>query len=279
MTITTKDMIGFRSCMIESEKSQSTVSRYMAVAQSFAAWLGDRPLTKENLILWRGGLEGSAATVNVAVSAVNKLMEHLGRPEMRLKQLRTQRRVFRPKERELSRGEYERLVCTAERQGKERLARIIETICVLGIRVSELRFITAEALDAREVEIRNKGKQRTILLNAELVKKLRKYCRGRGIRSGPVFVTGRGKPVNRTQIWAEMKRLCAAAGVEASKVFPHNLRHLFAVTHYRRHKDIVRLADLLGHSSVNTTRIYLMTSGEEHERELEEMGLVLPDAA
>lgn len=279
MTITGEMLKAYRKELENNETAPATVARYGRVARDFAAWLGKRELTKENLIAWRESLQKNAATVNVAVAAVNRLLTFLGRGELRLKQLRTQRSVYRPAERELSREEYEKLVRTAERLGKLRLARAIETICATGIRVSELGCVTVEALALKQVTIRNKGKTRTILLSAALVRKLHSYCRKQGITSGPVFVTRSGKAIARTQLWTEMKALCKAAGVEASKVFPHNLRHLFAVTHYRQHKDIVRLADLLGHSSVNTTRIYLLTSGTEHRRELDAMGLVLPDAA
>ena len=275
MTITVEMLKDYRRELEGNEAAPTTVARYGRVARDFAAWLGERELTKENLIAWRESLRQSAATVNVAVAAVNRLLTFLGRSELRIKQLRLQRSVYRPAERELSREEYEKLVRQAEQSGKPRLARAIETICATGIRVSELRYVTAEALEEKQVTLRNKGKTRTILLGAALVRKLRLYCRERGITSGPVFVTRSGKAIARTQLWAEMKALCQKAGVEASKVFPHNLRHLFAVTYYRQHKDIVRLADLLGHSSVNTTRIYLLTSGTEHQKELDAMGLVL----
>ena len=277
MTITGEVLTAFRKELRESETAAATEARYLRVAEDFAAWLGERELTKESLLEWRGSQKKSTATVNVSVAALNRLLKFLARDNLCIKQLRTQRSVFRPKDRELSREEYEKLVRTAESGGKERLARAIETICATGIRVSELRYVTVEALEEKQVTVRNKGKTRIILLSAALVRKLRFYCRARGIKRGPVFVTRSGKPIARTQLWAEMKALCELAGVEASKVFPHNLRHLFAVTHYKQHKDIVRLADLLGHNSVNTTRIYLLTSGEEHRRELDAMRLVLPD--
>ena len=279
MTITSAQLNDFCASLIEAEASAGTVRIYRRIAEGFAEWLKDGALTKEALIEWRDSLKGTAATVNVAVAAVNKLTDFLGCPELRLRHLKTQRKVFRSSERELTKREYERLVTTAEELGKERLARIIETLCVLGIRVSELRFITVEALEKREVTIHNKGKTRTIMLHAELRKKLKGYCRKMGIKKGPVFITRTGRPLTENQIRYEMKWLSGKAGVEASKVFPHNLRHLFAVTHYHQHKDIVRLADLLGHSSVNTTRIYLVTSGAEHQQELNAMGLVLPDRA
>lgn len=277
MTITNELIGGFCNYLIEGERSAATVARYVSVVNGLMVWLGDRELCKGVLIAWRDSLTSSAATINVAVSAVNRFTAFLGRPELKLMQLRTQQKAFRDVERELTRDEYECLVDTAERLGKERLARMTETICSLGIRVSELRFITVEALDRKMVTVRNKGKERTVLLNASLTKKLAAYCRRHGIKTGPIFITRTGRPLNRTQIWAEMKALCAAAGVEASKVFPHNLRHLFAVTHYRRHRNLVKLAGLLGHRSVNTTRIYLLESGEEQLKEMD-LGLVRPGA-
>lgn len=279
MTISYEQLQIFRQRLIEDETAMTTVQRYMGVAGRFAAWVGERELTKELLLQWRAELSSIPATVNVAVSAVNRLLDTIGFSALKLRHLKVQNTVYRPESKELSRGEYERLVTTAEQTGKKRLARLIETICVLGIRVSELQYVTVEALERREITITNKGKTRTILMSAALTKKLTSYCREKGIKSGAVFITRSGKALRRTQIWAEMKKLCALAGVEASKVFPHNLRHLFAVTHYRLHKDVVRLADLLGHSSVNTTRIYLKTSGLEHQRELEAMGLVIQKTA
>ena len=278
MTITREQLNAYKKDMIENEIAAATIQRYMGIVERLAAWIGERPLSKELLLDWRAQLNLSVGSVNIAIAAVNRLLDRIGCVHMKLRHLKTQNTVFRPADKELTKEEYTRLVETAERLHKYRLARTIETICVLGIRVSELKFVTVESLDMRTLTVRNKGKTRTILISAELAKKLRAYCRQNGIKSGPVFVTRTGKTMRRTQIWAEMKWLCRAAGVEASKVFPHNLRHLFAVTHYRQHKDIVRLADLLGHSSVNTTRIYLKTSGVAHQRELDAMGLVVQDS-
>ena len=279
MTITDEQRAAYRAYLRRRERAAATVERYMAIIDDLARHLGDKPLAKEALVEWRDCLAQSTGTINVAISAANGLAVFLGRPDLKLRHRKRQRRVYRPAERELTRQEYERLIRTAEAQGRERLARVIETICSLGLRVSELGCITVEALDKKEVTIRCKGKERTVMLNAKLLRKLRAYCKKHGVTSGPVFVTRTGRALGRKQIWAEMKSLCETADVSPGKVFPHNLRHLFAVTHYRQHKDVVRLADLLGHSNVNTTRIYLMTSGEEHRQELENMGLVLPDAA
>jgi len=227
------------------------------------------------MIAWKTTLTGAVSTVNGAISAVNSLLTFLGRSDWKVKQLRTQRRLYRPVNRDLTKDEFMRLVKTAENQGDVRLARAIETIGSTGIRVSELESITVECLTEREVSINNKGKIRAILLTSDLCRKLKQYCREQGIAAGPVFITRSGRPLRRTQLWAEMKRLCRAAGVEPGKVFPHNLRHLFAVIHYRLHRDLAKLADLLGHSSVNTTRIYLIETGKEHHAQLEAMHMVL----
>ncbi|MDE7042167.1 MAG: tyrosine-type recombinase/integrase [Oscillospiraceae bacterium] len=208
------------------------------------------------------------------LSAVNRLLKFLGREECRVRSLRIQRRTFREQSRELTRGEYQRLLDAAAGLGRERLALLMETICATGIRVSEVQYITVEAARAGRTEIRLKGKIRTILLPSKLCRKLLKYARKQKTASGEIFLTRSGAPVSRRQIWREMKALCKEAGVEASKVFPHNLRHLFATAFYRACRDIVKLADVLGHSSIDTTRIYLITTGAEHARQMEKLGLV-----
>ena len=188
--------------------------------------------------------------------------------------LKVQRRLFRDAGRELTRQEYERLLAAARARGQERLALLMEAICATGIRVSEVRYITVEAAQRGRTEISLKGKIRTILLPGKLCRKLLKYARKYKTVSGEIFLTRNGTSLSRRQIWTELKRLCKSAGVESAKVFPHNLRHLFATIFYRACKDIVRLADVLGHSSIETTRIYLVTSGAEHARQLERLGLV-----
>jgi site-specific recombinase XerD len=213
-------------------------------------------------------------TVNAKLSAVNAFFRFLGWEDCRVKFLKVQRQLFREAGRDLSRGEYDRLMKTAGSKGRERLALLMETICATGIRVSEVRYITAEAARAGRAEIRLKGKVRTILLPGRLCRKLLKYARAQKITSGELFLTRGGRGLSRKQIWAEMKALCEAAGVAATKVFPHNLRHLFASTFYRACRDIVRLADVLGHSSIETTRLYLISTGAEHLRQLDRLGLV-----
>ncbi len=268
----------FRSFLIREEKSEGTVEKYMRDIRAFSVWLGERPATRENVAAWKNDLQKrnyAPVTVNSMLSALNTFFEFTGWRESRVKFLHIQRRLFREPGRELTRMEYERLVRTAMKLGRERIALLMETICATGIRVSEVKYITVDILRARRADISLKGKIRTILLPGKLCKKLILYAKKQGITQGEVFLTGSGKSLSRSQIWQEMKALCAEAGVEASKVFPHNLRHLFAVIWYRASHDIVKLADLLGHSSIETTRIYLIASGEEHMQLLERMGLVV----
>ena len=277
MSISKHELAAFAACLQREERSSGTVEKYRRDAAAFAAWLGCCELTRETAARWRDHLlrEGYApATINSMLSAVNALLRFLGREDCKIKFLRVQRKAFREQSRELTRAEYQRLLDTAAEQGQERLGLLMETICATGIRVSEVRYITVEAAQRGRAEINLKGKIRTILLPAKLCRKLLKYARKQKTASGEIFLTKSGKPVSRRQIWREMKMLCEKAGVESSKVFPHNLRHLFAATFYKVCRDIVKLADILGHSSINTTRIYLMTTGMEHARQLEKLGLV-----
>ena len=275
MTITREQITAYAEYLSAEERSAATVEKYIRNAGRFALWLGEKELTKEQVVEYKATLEGAAATVNGVISAVNSLLAFLGKSDCRVKQLRVQRQTYRSEDRELTKEELYRLIRTAEGEGNDRLARAIETIAATGIRVSELRYFTVEALREREVIITNKGKTRTVMLTKDLTVKLRRFTKQYGIHSGPIFITRSGRSLSRTQLWAEMKALCKRAGVEETKVFPHNLRHLFAVVFYRLHKDIAKLADLLGHSSINTTRIYLVETGKEHRRQLEAMRLVL----
>ena len=264
---------GYRAHLRREDRAEATVEKYLRDAKAFAGWLGGRPATREAAAEWREHLlaQGRAAvTVNAKLSAVNGLFRFLGWEDCRVKFLKLQRRAFRDASRDLTRGEFERLRSAAS----GRLALLLEAICATGIRVSEVRYITVEAAQAGRADISLKGKIRTILLPGKLCRKLLKFARQQKIASGEIFLTEGGKSLSRHQIWREMKLLCKKAGVEASKVFPHNLRHLFAVTFYKATRDIVKLADLLGHSSINTTRIYLLTTGEEHVRQLEKLGLL-----
>ena len=259
------------------ERSAGTQENYLRHVRAFARWLRGRAVTKELAAAWKEYLleTGYApATINAMLAALNGLFSFLGWSECRVKFLKVQRRIFRDPARELTRPEYDRLLSTARARGQERLALLMESVCSTGIRVSEVQYLTVEAAKAGRAEIHMKGKIRTILLSTKLCRKLLKYAKKQKIASGGIFLTKSGKALSRRQIWGELKRLCRYAGVEPTKVFPHNLRHLFAATYYRAYKDIVKLADVLGHSSIETTRIYLVTSGAEHARQLDRLGLV-----
>ena len=270
-----EDLQRFAVCLRSEEKSAGTVKKYLRDAAGFAAHMGEMPVTKDAVAAWRDGLleDGYApTTVNSMVAAVNALLRFLGLEDCRVKALRLQHRVFREQSRELTRDEYDRLIAAA--QNRPRLALLMETICGTGIRVSEVKYITVETVSAGRADISLKGKVRTILLPGKLCRKLLRYAKKNKIASGEIFLTKSGKGLTRRQIWAEMKSLCGRAGVERTKVFPHNLRHLFARTFYRVTRDIARLSDVLGHSSIETTRIYLISTGAEHARTLEQLGLV-----
>lgn len=276
-TITGEQLQAFRQRLVWEEKSPATIEKYLRDAADFTAWLDGRAASKAAAGAWKAALleaKLAPATINVKLAAVNRFLVFLGWPAFRVKPLRIQRRLFRDDSRELTRPEYLRLLETARTQGRERLALLLETICGTGIRVSEVRYVTVEAVYRGRAEISLKGKIRTILLPGKLCRKLLKYARKQKIASGEIFLTRNEKGISRRQIWAEMKTLCAKEGVETSKVFPHNLRHLFATTFYRVCRDIARLADVLGHSSIETTRIYLVTSGEEHAKILDRLQLV-----
>lgn len=278
MPITVARIECFVEFLQRRECARGTIELYRRAVQEFAHWLGPRELSAEGCHQWKTALQSRGlrpATVNTKLVAVNRFLSLAGRPDCQTRLLRLQRRPFRDPDRELTRAEYNRLLRAAQRLHRQRLALLIETMAATGIRVSEVPYITVAALQSRRVDIAMKGKVRTILLPVKLCAKLQRYARGRNIARGPVFCGRRGQPLSRKRIWAEMKALCAAAHVCAHKVFPHNLRHLFATAFYQAFHDIVRLADLLGHSSIDTTRIYLATAGQEHIRQLERLGLVL----
>ena len=267
----------YAQALREEERAPATVEKYLRDVRAFAAFVGGGAVTRERAAGWREHLLGSGlapATVNAKLSALNGLFRFLGWEECRVKFLRVQRRVFRDRERELTREEYRRLVEAAQSGGRERLELLMEAICSTGIRVSEVRYLTVEAARSGRAEVRLKGKIRSILLPRKLCRKLLKFARKQKIASGAIFRAGDGRPLSRHRIWREMKALCGRAGVAETKVFPHNLRHLFAALFYRATRDIVKLADVLGHSSVETTRIYLMSNGQEHVRQLDRLGLV-----
>jgi len=265
----------FMTHLRENEKSPVTVEKYERDVRAFAAFAGERALTRELVLAYKEALteQYAVASVNSMLAALNGFLQYLGRRDLCVKHLRCQRRIFCEEDRRLTREEYGRLLKAAE--GDERLRLILQTICGTGIRVSELRFFTAEAIRSRSVTVRCKSKSRAVLLPEKLRCKLLEYARARGIRSGAIFVTRGGRPMDRSNIWSQMKRLCASARVSEKKVFPHNLRKLFARTFYGIEKDIAKLADILGHSSIDTTRIYIMTTGTEHRKKIERLGLVI----
>ena len=268
----------FRQYLEKEEKSEATVEKYIRDVRAFAIYINNEEIAKESVIAYKQQLldDGYAIrSINSMLASLNSLFSYLGWTELRVKSLKLQQQVFCPEEKELTRAEYERLCRTASRKQNERLCLILQTICSTGIRVSELRFVTAEAVRNSKAQVSLKGKIRTVLLPADLRKKLLRYISDQGIETGPVFITRGGKPVSRTNIWRGMKNLCEEAEVDPGKVFPHNLRHLFARIFYGLEKDIVRLADVLGHSSVNTTRIYIISTGAEHRRFMEQMHLVI----
>ena len=259
----------------QEEKSNLTVDKYTRDVRYFLVWAGERGLSKSEVLKYKEELIGryAVSSVNSILSSINSYLDFIGRTDCKVKTIKKQRRVFCAAEKELTKKEYEKLLQAAK--SKPRLCLLMQTICATGIRVSEHRFITVEAVQRGYAEVRLKGKHRTVLMPRELCKVLMKYAKQKGIKSGSIFVTASGKPLNRCNIWAEMKKLCQTAGVSREKVFPHNLRHLFARIYYSLEKDIVRLADILGHSSINTTRIYTVESGEIHRRQIEKMKLLL----
>ncbi len=275
--ITENQIIAYGAYLRREERSQNTVEKYLHDIRCFCRWLADREVTKEQVGAWKEYLAANgraAVSVNSCLAALHSFFAFAGWEGMRVRYLKIQRQVFRDTSKELTREEFARLVQTAQAQGSHRLALLLETICATGIRVSEVKYITLEAVNRGQADISLKGKIRTILIPGKLARKLQKYARKQKIASGEIFRTKSGRSLSRRQIWAEMKRLCKAAGVDDSKVFPHNLRHLFARTFYRMCRDIVRLADVLGHSCVETTRIYLITTGAEYARQLDRLGLV-----
>lgn len=261
----------------EAEKAGNTVRKYRYDLTALWKWMDGRPLEKAALIGWKEHLVTAyaAASVNSMLAALNGFLQFMGWKELTVKPLKIQKSIFCDEDRELTKEEYVRLVEAAKQEGNERLELILQAICATGIRVSELKFITVEAIRLGRAEIINKGKLRTVFLPGRLCGLLKKYLQKNDRAAGPVFVTRTGKPIDRSNIWRDMKKLCECAGVAPQKVFPHNLRHLFARTYYSMEKDISRLADILGHTDIGTTRIYTMESGKTHARQMERMDLVI----
>ena len=275
--LTANQITAFGDYLRTEEREQSTIEKYLHNIRVFAAWLGGAPVTKPSVIAWKEHLiaeQYAPTTVNAALASLNAFFKFTGWEECRVRALRIQRRVFRDPNRELTRDEYDLLVSAAYENGKNRLGLLMETICATGIRVSEVKYITVETAQRGKAEISLKGKIRTIMLPGKLCRKLLKYAKKQNIVSGEIFLTRNGKGLSRRQIWAEMKAVCKAAKVSPTKVFPHNLRHLFATVYYRVYRDIVKLADILGHSNIGTTRIYLLTTGAEHAEQLDSLNLI-----
>ena len=267
----------YETALREAEKSAATMEKYLHHVRQFVAHDAGRRIDKALVLEYktRLGKLYAPSSANAALAAVNGFLRFWGFESCCVKPFKVQKQVYCSEEKELTREEYVRLIKAAKEKSSERLALLLETICATGIRVSELPYITVEAVARGEAVVHCKGKTRTVFLPAALQKKLRRYMQSQKIQSGPVFITRTGKPMNRSNIWREMKALCERAKVAPSKVFPHSLRHLFARTFYSIDHDVAKLADLLGHSNINTTRIYIITTGAEHRRKMETMRLVI----
>lgn len=267
----------FEEKLILEERSTLTVEKYVRDVKAFAEFAGNEEITKESVISYKKRLQEkySVRSVNSMLASLNCLFSFLERNELKVKTVKLQKQIYCPEEKELSRAEYERLCAAARSNKNERLNLILQTICATGIRISELQYITVEAARSGKAVVDCKAKTRSVFIVRALQKKLLTYAGKRGISSGMIFVTRTGKPVSRTNIWREMKNLCEKARVNPKKVFPHNLRRLFARVFYEMEKDIAKLADVLGHSSINTTRIYIMTTGIEHRKRMEKMRLII----
>ena len=276
--IITNSMIGdFKSYLHSDEKSDNTIEKYLRDVRAFCMFAEAKEISKTVVMEFKASLVENyeVTSANSMIAAVNAFLRFMGWVDCCIKQFKVQKKAFCSEEKELTKAEYIRLVNTAKQKGNERLNLILQTICGTGIRVSELQFITVEAVRKGESIVSCKNKTRTVFIVRGLQKKLLNYIKAKGITTGCIFITKSGKPMSRCNIWREMKALCEQAGVSPDKVFPHNLRHLFARTFYGIEKDIAKLADILGHSNINTTRIYIITTGAEHKRKMENMRLII----
>lgn len=266
----------FKTYLINEEKSSATLEKYIRDVVAFMQWLNDRVVEKTVVMEYKQNLieNYAPASANSMLSSINSFFEYMEWYDCRVKTLKIQKQIFANKNKELTKAEYERLLTAAKKKQNGKLYMLMQTICSTGIRVSELRYISTDAVRKGEAIISCKGKMRVVILPKQLCKMLSSYIKEQKISSGSVFVTKNGKPLDRSNIWKLMKELCESAGVSKDKVFPHNLRHLFARTYYSLEKDVVRLADILGHSSVNTTRIYTMETGEQHRIQIQRLGLL-----
>jgi len=268
----------FKEHLILEERSEATIEKYGRDVVAFMAYASGTEITKELAIAYKNKLKDDGykvRSINSMLASINSLFAFLGWHDLKVKSIKVQQQIFCPEEKELTKAEYMRLVNTAKAKHNERLCLILQTICGTGIRVSELQFITVEAAKRGEATVSCKGKTRSVFIVRELQKKLLRYATEQGIESGCILVTRTGKPISRTNIWRDMKSLCVEANVNPNKVFPHNLRHLFARVFYGIEKDIAKLADILGHSSINTTRIYIISTGTEHRQRMENMRLIV----
>ena len=276
--LTSEVIQSFKKYLREEEKSKNTIEKYMRDVWAFTTYMNGAEITKESVIAYKDKLffeSYAVRSVNSMIASLNSLFSFLGWTDCRVKSIKLQRQIYCPEEKELTKAEYMRLVNNEKQKGNERLNLILQTICGTGIRVSELQYISLEAAKCGETVVSLKGKTRTVFIVKDLQKKLLRYAVEQGITSGAIFITRTGRPMSRTNIWREMKGLCEQAGINPQKVFPHNLRHLFARVFYSIEKDIAKLADILGHSSINTTRIYIISTGNEHRKRMENMRLII----
>ena len=275
--ITTDAIAAFKKALIENEKSEATIDKYVRDVTAFMESTEGTPITKDTVIAYKHKIAELYAvrSVNSMLSSINSFFEFMEWYDCKVKTIKIQNEIYRSEEKDLTEDEYRALVKTAEDKGDIRLSLILQTICSTGIRIGELSFITVRAAKRGEAIVKCKGKTRKVFLLPELCKLLLAYAEHNKILKGPVFLGKNGKPIHRTTVWREMKALCKTTGIPASKVFPHNLRHVFAKVFYKIEKDIAKLADILGHSSINTTRIYIMTTGDEHRKKIEQMKLLL----
>lgn len=267
----------YKKYLVLQEKSAVTIEKYIRDVKAFSMYVQSKVITKEIVIDYKSYLQEKYAvrSVNSMIASINSLFAFLNWFDLRVKSLKIQQQAFCSEERELTKAEYKRLCLAAKQKKNQRMNLIIQTICATGIRVSELKYITVEAVKRGEAIVNCKGKTRSVFIVKKLKQKLLRRAAEQGIKSGMIFATRNGQPINRTNIWREMKSLCKVAKVNPKKVFPHNLRHLFARTFYSTEKDIAKLADILGHSSINTTRIYIISTGKEHQRRMENMHLII----
>ncbi len=276
--ITEAVISAFKTYLQNEEKSINTIEKYIRDVKAFAYYVNRVNITKEIVIAYKSKLisdDYAARSINSMVASLNSFFMFAGWEDLKIKSLKFQRQIYCSEKKELTKAEYLRLVNAAKQKGNERLNLLLQTICATGIRVSELQYITVEAIKDGEAVVSLKGKTRSVFIVRELKKKLLRYTAEQKIYSGAIFITRNGKPMSRTNVWKEMKNLCEQANVDPDKVFPHNLRHLFARTFYGIEKDIAKLADILGHSSINTTRIYIITTGNEHRQRMENMRLIV----